>query len=43
MLFGKTGQSDPLSPIELDPWKPGSIDPLFFDNYSKELFLSQRA
>ena len=42
-LAGKTGQPDPLSPVEPDHWKPGSIDPLIFDNKSKELFLSQRA
>jgi len=42
-ITGKTGQPDPLSPVEPDHWKPGSIDPLFFDKNSKELFLSQRA
>ena len=42
-ISGKTGQSDPLSPVEPDHWKPGSIDPLLFDKNSKELFLSQRA
>ena len=27
-LGGKTGQPDPLSPVEPDHWKPGSIDSL---------------
>ncbi|MEN8226374.1 MAG: hypothetical protein ABFS05_13545, partial [Bacteroidota bacterium] len=43
ILSGKTSQPDPLSPVEPDHWKPGSIDPLLFDKNSKELFLSQRA
>ncbi len=43
VLSGKTGQPDPLSPVEPDHWKPGSIAPSFLTktvknfSYAKEL------